>query len=105
MTRIFSVLAIAALIGTATLSAQMKHVDLKDQKGNAVGMAMISPAKGGGVNVELDVKANGVLVLRVKDTQSGAVREATLTEAGLYSDAEVESRRAWLQSVRVEVER
>ena len=34
----------------------MKHVDLKDAKGNSVGMAMISPAKGGGVSIDLDVK-------------------------------------------------
>jgi Cu-Zn family superoxide dismutase len=37
-------------------SAQMKHVDLKDAKGNSVGMAMISPARGGGVSIDLDVK-------------------------------------------------
>ena len=55
MTRIFSILALALMVGTATLSAQMKHVDLKDAKGNSVGMAMISPAKGGGVSIDLDV--------------------------------------------------
>ena len=33
----------------------MKHVDLKDAKGAVVGMAMISPAKGGGVSIDLDV--------------------------------------------------
>ncbi len=55
MNRIFSVLALACLVGTAAVSAQMKHVDLKDAKGNAVGMAMISPAKGGGVSIDLDV--------------------------------------------------
>lgn len=55
MTRTLSVLALAGVIGTATVSAQMKHVDLKDQKGNAVGMAMISPAKGGGVSIDLDL--------------------------------------------------
>ena len=47
MNRIFSAIAIACLVGTAGLSAQMKHVDLKDAKGASVGMAMISPAKGG----------------------------------------------------------
>jgi Cu-Zn family superoxide dismutase len=56
MNRIFSVIALACLVGTAGLSAQMKHVDLKDAKGNSVGMAMISPAKGGGVSIDLDVK-------------------------------------------------
>src|SRR5918995_6464822 len=56
MNRIFSAIAIACLVGTASLSAQMKHVDLKDAKGNAVGMAMISPVKGGGVSIDLDLK-------------------------------------------------
>src|SRR6187455_1531462 len=55
MIRNFSVLALAVVIGTAALSAQMKHVDLKDAKGNSVGMAMISPAKDGGVSIDLDV--------------------------------------------------
>ena len=56
MTRIISVLALACFVGTVSLSAQMKHVDLKDAKGNSVGMAMISPAKGGGVSIDLDLK-------------------------------------------------
>src|SRR5688572_16486312 len=56
MTRIITVLALACFVGTVSLSAQTKHVDLKDAKGNSVGMAMISPAKGGGVSIELDVK-------------------------------------------------
>ena len=56
MTRILTTIALSCLVGTMSLSAQMKHVDLKDAKGNSVGMAMVSPAKGGGVNVELDVK-------------------------------------------------
>ena len=57
MTRILTTIALSCLVGTISLSAQMKHVELKDAKGNSVGMAMISPAKGGGgVSVELDVK-------------------------------------------------
>jgi Cu-Zn family superoxide dismutase len=56
MTRIISVLAVACFVGTVSLSAQMKHVDLKDAKGNSVGMAMISPVKGGGVSIDLDLK-------------------------------------------------
>ena len=44
------------LIGTLGLSAQMKHVDVKDTKGNVIGMAMISPAKGGGVSIDLTLK-------------------------------------------------
>jgi hypothetical protein len=51
MTRIISALALACLVGTVSLSAQTKHVDLKDAKGNSVGMAMISPVKGGGVSI------------------------------------------------------
>jgi Cu-Zn family superoxide dismutase len=42
--------------GTIGVSAQMKHVDLTDAKGNNVGMAMISPAKGGGVSIDLTLK-------------------------------------------------
>jgi hypothetical protein len=33
MIRNFSVLALAVVIGSAAVSAQMKHVDLKDAKG------------------------------------------------------------------------
>jgi len=56
MTRIFSIAALAGLLGAGTASAQMKHVDLKDAKGNSIGVAMISPAKVGAVSVDLDVK-------------------------------------------------
>src|SRR6478609_9313023 len=55
MTRIFSFVALAVLLGATTASAQMKHVALKDAKGADVGMAMISPAKDGGVSIDLDV--------------------------------------------------
>jgi Cu-Zn family superoxide dismutase len=48
-------MTLAFIVSAATLSAQMRHVDLKDAKGNSVGMAMISPAKGGGVSIDLDV--------------------------------------------------
>ncbi len=57
MIRTVSTIALACLVGTIGLSAQTKHVDLKDQKGNLVGMAMVSPAKGGGVSIDLDVKS------------------------------------------------
>jgi Cu-Zn family superoxide dismutase len=56
MSRYISVLALAGFVGTVTLSAQMKHVDLNDIKGNNIGMAMISPAKGGGVSIDLTLK-------------------------------------------------
>jgi Cu-Zn family superoxide dismutase len=56
MIRTVSALAIAGLVGTVALSAQMKHVDLKDAKAASVGMAMISAAKDGGISIDLDVK-------------------------------------------------
>ena len=56
MTRILTTIALSCLVGSIGVSAQMKHVDLKDAKGNNVGMAMISPAKGGGVAIELTLK-------------------------------------------------
>jgi len=57
MARIIPVLALVCFAGTVSVSAQMKHVDLKDAKGTSVGMAMISPVKGGGVSIDLDVKS------------------------------------------------
>lgn len=56
MTRTLVALVMTGLAGTIGVSAQMKHVDLKDAKGNSVGMAMLSPATGGGVSIALDVK-------------------------------------------------
>ena len=56
MNRTLALLALIGFAGTIGVSAQMKHVDLKDAKGNSVGMAMISPARGGGVSVALTLK-------------------------------------------------
>jgi Cu-Zn family superoxide dismutase len=56
MSRILTTIALSCSIGTIGLSAQMKHVDLTDAKGNNVGMAMISPAKGGGISIDLSLK-------------------------------------------------
>lgn len=56
MIRTLAVLAISGFAGTVSVSAQMKHVDIIDAKGKSVGMAMISPATGGGVAVDLDVR-------------------------------------------------
>lgn len=56
MTRTLAALAVIGFAGTIGVSAQVKHVDLKDAKGNSVGMAMVGPAKGGGVSIELDLK-------------------------------------------------
>jgi molecular chaperone DnaK (HSP70) len=58
---------------------------------------------GARVDVTLDVRANGALVLGVQDARTGALREAPLDDApGLYADAEVERRTRWLQALRVE---
>ena len=56
MNRTLAVLAVMGFAGTIGVSAQMKHVDLKDAKGNNAGMVMISPAKGGGVSIDIEVK-------------------------------------------------
>ena len=55
MTRIFSIAILAVLLGAGTAAAQKKRVDLKDAKGNSVGVATISAAKGGGVSIDLDL--------------------------------------------------
>ncbi len=58
---------------------------------------------GAKVEVRLDVRANGVLVLSVHDAATGDVREARLDDApGLYSDDELGRRASWLQSLRVD---
>jgi Cu-Zn family superoxide dismutase len=50
-------LVVAVVLGLSVgLRAQMQHVDVKDAKGNSVGMAMISAGKSGGVSIALDVK-------------------------------------------------
>jgi molecular chaperone DnaK (HSP70) len=60
---------------------------------------------GGKVEVRLDVRANGVLVLGIQDARTGATREARLDEApGLYADDELTRRARWLQSLRVETD-
>lgn len=56
MNRTLLAAAMMGLLSTVGVSAQMKHVDIKDTKGKNVGMAMISPAKGGGVSIELSLK-------------------------------------------------
>ena len=56
MTRILTAIALACTVGVLGLAAQAaKHVDIKDAKGNSVGMAMISAAKGG-ISIALDLK-------------------------------------------------
>jgi Cu-Zn family superoxide dismutase len=56
MKRTLITIALTCVAAVAALSAQqMKHVELKDAKGTDVGMAMISPAPGGGVSIALDL--------------------------------------------------
>ena len=57
MNRTLIAAAMMGFVGVASVSAQMKHVDITNAKGANVGMAMISPAKGGGVSIELSLKA------------------------------------------------
>ena len=57
MTRIFSAIALACTVGVFGVAAQgTKHVEIKDAKGNSVGMAMISAGAKGGISIALDVK-------------------------------------------------
>jgi Cu-Zn family superoxide dismutase len=56
MTRIVAAVAIAGMLGPVNVFAQMKHVDITNAKGVNVGMAMISPARGGGVSIDLTLK-------------------------------------------------
>ena len=56
MKRTLIAAAMMGLVGVVSISAQMKHVDITNAKGASVGMAMISPAKGGGVSIELSLK-------------------------------------------------
>jgi len=59
MTKLITTAAVAGLLGAAFLFAADKpvKVELKDAKGESVGMATISDAKGGsGVNIALNLK-------------------------------------------------
>ena len=57
MKRTFLIVAVALGLSIVGLRAQMQHVDIKDAKGNSVGMAMISTGKPGGISIALDVKS------------------------------------------------
>jgi Cu-Zn family superoxide dismutase len=53
----FALVALAAGAFAAGAGAQgMAHIDVKDATGKSVGMAMISPAKDGGVSIAIDFK-------------------------------------------------
>jgi Cu-Zn family superoxide dismutase len=57
MTRILSAIALACTVAVLGVATQgMKHVDIKDAKGNSVGMAMISAGAKGGISIALDLK-------------------------------------------------
>lgn len=59
MTRTFAFALVALSAGAfaAGAGAQgMAHIDVKDATGKSVGMAMISPAKDGGVSIAIDFK-------------------------------------------------
>ncbi|MBI5514025.1 MAG: Hsp70 family protein [Deltaproteobacteria bacterium] len=58
---------------------------------------------GARVDVRLDVRANGVLLLGVTDQGSREVREARLDDApGLYAETELDARARWLQALPLE---
>jgi len=60
-------------------------------------------AAGERVEVQLDVQANGVLVLGVRDTRTGDMRSARLDDApGLLGDRELEEHAAWVQALPLE---
>ena len=55
MIRNFSVVALAVVIGNGRGFGADEARGFEGRKGQSVGMAMISPAKGGGVSIDLDV--------------------------------------------------
>ncbi len=59
-------------------------------------------ADGARVEVRLDVRPNGVLMLAARDAVTGTEREAHLDDAGLYAEGELQRRAQWLQALRVE---
>lgn len=81
MTRTLSLVAGMLAAAALTVSAQMIHVTLKDAQGKDVGMAMLSPAAGGGVTVAYDFKGlpAGEHALHIHQV---AKCEATFTSAG-----------------------
>jgi len=58
MNRVFASFVVACVVAGATLVAQQNQVkvELRDLQGAAIGTATLSPAKGGGVAIALDLK-------------------------------------------------
>ena len=84
MTRTLSLVALTLAAGAYAAGAgaqSMAHVDVKDATGKSVGMAMITAAPGGGVNIAIDFKGlpPGEHALHFHQT---AKCEAPFTSAG-----------------------
>lgn len=88
MTRTLSFVFAAIAAATLVVSAQMTHVDIKDASGKSVGMAMLSPAKGGGVSIMVDLHdlAPGEHALHFHQT---GVCEPPFTSAGGHFNPEM----------------
>jgi len=58
MNRVFASFVVACVVGGGALAAQQKSVkvEIKDLQGVSIGTAVLSPAKGGGVSIALDLK-------------------------------------------------
>ena len=58
MNRVFASFVVACVVAGATLLAQQNAVtvEIKDLQGASVGTATLSPAKGGGVSIALDLR-------------------------------------------------
>jgi Cu-Zn family superoxide dismutase len=83
MTRTLSLVAVVLAAAAMTVNAQMSHVTLKDAEGKDIGMAMLSPASGGGVTVAYDFHGlpPGEHALHFHQT---ALCEPPLTSAGAH---------------------
>ncbi len=58
MNRVFASFVVACAVAGATLAAQQKQVkvEIKDLQGASIGTAILSPARGGGVAIALDLR-------------------------------------------------
>lgn len=83
MTRTLTLVVVVLAAAAMTVNAQMSHVTLKDAEGKDIGMAMLSPASGGGVTVAYDFHGlpPGEHALHFHQT---AMCEAPFTSAGAH---------------------